>query len=281
MNNANNTEQSLETLQKQRATIKGNITRIRNMYQDGAASTNPIDLECRLEILSSYIKQIMAYQTEIEKISPDDMKRGEIEEVCIGAKSLLLSKLGGRRQSGVNDFTLSVPQVASMHRLPNLKIPKFNGKYSEYKNFISCFNNLVHDDPSLSVIEKFNHLINSLQDDALRSVKAFQITEANYQSALDRLGERYDKKSLIFKDHVTSLFELKKMSKPSSSDLRNIVDTVSAVLDSLAHLGTSKDIMNAMVIHLVLSRVDSESKCKWDEQLDYKKLPNWEDCSWV
>ena len=106
-------------------------------------------------------------------------------------------------------------------------------------------------------------------------MQAFQITEANYQTALDRLAERYDKKSLIFKDHVTSLFELKKMSKPSSSDLRNIVDTVSAVLDSLAHLGTSKDIMNAMVIHLVLSRVDSESKSKSDEQLDYKKLPSW------
>ena len=69
------------------------------------------------------------------------------------------------------------------------------------------------------------------------------------------------------------------MSKPSSSDLRNIVDTVSVVLDSLAHLGTSKDIMNAMVIHLVLSKVDSDSKSKWDEQLDYKKLPSWEDCS--
>ena len=57
------------------------------MYQDCSASTNPIDLECRLEILSSYIKQIMAYQTEIEKINPDDTKRGEIEEVCIDEKS--------------------------------------------------------------------------------------------------------------------------------------------------------------------------------------------------
>ena len=111
----------------------------------------------------------MAYQTEIEKINPDDTKRGEIEEVCIGAKSLLLSKLGGRRQSGVNDFTLSVPQVTPINRLLNLKIPKFNGRYSEYKNFISCFNNFVHEDQSLTVIGKFNHL---------QSVKAFQITEA-------------------------------------------------------------------------------------------------------
>ena len=101
----------------------------------------------------------------------------------------MLSLLGGRRQSGVNDFTLSISQVAPVNRLPNLKIPKFNGR-----NFISCFDNLVHEDQSLSAIEKFNHLINSLQDDALRSVKAFQITEANDQSALDRLAERYDKK---------------------------------------------------------------------------------------
>ena len=37
--------------------------------------------------------------------------------------------------------------------------------------------------------------------------------------------------------------------------------------------------MNAMVIHLVLLKVDSDSKSKWDEQFDYKKLPSWEDCS--
>ena len=56
MNNSNNTGQSLDSLQKQRATTKGNISRIRNMYQDGSALTDPIDHECRLEILSSYIK---------------------------------------------------------------------------------------------------------------------------------------------------------------------------------------------------------------------------------
>ena len=49
----------MDSLQKQRATIRGNISRIHNMYQNGSASTNPIDLECRLEILSSYLKQIM------------------------------------------------------------------------------------------------------------------------------------------------------------------------------------------------------------------------------
>lgn len=273
--------ETLSSLQKQRSSAKGNISRIKKMYQDGSASLNPIDMECRLEILNSYIKQLMAYQTEIEKLCPDDSKRGELEDICVSTKSLLLSKLGGIRRASVShDVTMSLP-TPSANRLPSLKIPKFNGKYSEYKNFITCFNNLVNDDPTLSTIEKFNHLINSLQDDALRTVKAFQVNEENYACALKRLADRYDNKCLIFQDHIASLFNLKKITKPDASDLRQTVDSVSAVLDSLSHLGTNEDITHAIVIYLVLSKVDSDSKSKWDEQLNYTSLPKWSDCATV
>lgn len=273
--------ESLSCLQKQRSKIRGNITRIKKMYQDGTGSLDQIDMQLRLEILDSYIKQLMDYQTEIEKLNPDDNKRGELEEVCIGAKSILLSKLGStRRTSIIHDYTMSAP-IPPANRLPHLRIPKFNGKYSEYQNFITCFNNLVNDDPTLSTIEKFNHLVNSLQDDALCTVRAFQVNEQNYSSALKRLAERYDNKCLIFQDHIASLFNLKKITKPCSSDLRHIVDTVSAILDSLSHIGTDKDITNALIIHLVLSKLDQESKAKWDEQLDYTSLPKWSDCASV
>ena len=45
MNNSNNTEQSLDSLQKQRATIKDNISRIRNMYQDSSLTTKKLKSE--------------------------------------------------------------------------------------------------------------------------------------------------------------------------------------------------------------------------------------------
>ncbi|XP_075151043.1 uncharacterized protein LOC142225150 [Haematobia irritans] len=271
------TEELLSTLHKQRASAKGNITRIKKFLEDRRETLNTIDLECRLEILNSYIKQLMAYQTEIEKISPDD-RRAELEEICITTKTLLLTQMGSCRPSMSHDTTFSAP-LPPANRLPHLKIPKFTGKYSEYRNFIACFNNLVHDDPTLTKIEKFNHLIASLQDDALRTVKAFQVNENNYESALARLAERYDNKCLIFQDHIASLFNLKKIVRPNAPELRQTIDTVSAVLDSLSHLGSEKDIMNAIVIHLVLSKVDADTKAKWDENLDYRKLPQWKDCA--
>lgn len=52
-----------------------------------------------------------------------------------------------------------------------MRLPKFNEKYSDYKNFMSLFENLVHNDPTLTEIEKFNHLISCLSDDALGTFK--------------------------------------------------------------------------------------------------------------
>ena len=269
---------NVAVLRQQRSVAKGNITRIKNSI--GGAERSAVELECRLDILNSYIKQIMAYQTEIEKLCPTDDRRPEIEELCISAKSKIMLLLGPHvnRDSSIHDNTFS---IRPLNRLPNWKLPTFNGKYAEYKNFITSFNNLVYDDLTLTRIEKFNHLPSCLSEDALRTVKAFQVTEENYPKALKRLEERYDKKCLIFFDSIEQIFDIQKINQPNAALLRKAVDTVSAVYDSLLSMGNEKDIINALLIHIVLSKVDSNTKAKWSEQLDYTKLPTWDSCAKV
>ena len=70
---------------------------------------------------------------------------------------------------------------------------------------------------------------------------------------------------------MTKLFDLPEMSKPSASDLRGMIDTVSAIYDSLLSIGDDKKISTATLIHLVMFKVDPVSKSKWDEQLDFDK----------
>ena len=57
-----------------------------------------------------------------------------------------------------------------------------------------------------------------------------------------------------------------------------MIDTVSAIYDSLLSIGDDKKITNAILIHLVMSKVDPVTKSKWEEQLDFEKLPLWSDC---
>ncbi|XP_037957407.1 uncharacterized protein LOC119687219 [Teleopsis dalmanni] len=46
-------------------------------------------------------------------------------------------------------------------------------------------------------------------------------------------------------------------------------------------LGDYKDIANAMLIHLVMEKVDEDSQVKWEESVDYRKLSTWNECSAV
>ncbi|XP_036319023.1 uncharacterized protein LOC118733635 [Rhagoletis pomonella] len=118
-----------------------------------------------------------------------------------------------------------------------MNLPKFKGQYSEFKNFMSLFESLVHNDPTIPDIEKFNHLVNCLSGEALGTVKAFQMSDENYSKALASLKKVYDNKCLIFFDTISKLFKLPNISKPSELSL---IYTVSAVYDSLLSLGDEK-----------------------------------------
>ncbi|XP_046803876.1 uncharacterized protein LOC124419278 [Lucilia cuprina] len=266
----------LEILNQQKNTVLNNINRVRRSIKEKTISFNLLELECRLDILNSYIEQAMTYQSEIDILDPENDERSAVEDLCVSTKCLLLGYLTPIRRQSSHDSTIGYPTHHSS--LPKMKLPKFNGKYSEYKNFISLFESLVDHDMSLTEIEKFNHLISCLSDEALGTAKAYQITEQNYSKALASLKRVYDNPCLIFFDSTRQLFHLPEITKPSSSALRSMIDTVSAVYDSLLSIGDDKSISNAMIIQMVMTKVDPVTRSKWEEQLNYDTLPMWSDC---
>lgn len=137
---------------------------------------------------------------------------------------------------------------------------------------------MEHDNSSITSADKFNYLLNCLSGPALAVVEPFQISDENYPKALKRLQERYDNKVLIFLEHINTLFNVPKITKGDSVSLRNIVDTVSAVRGSLLSLGSEMDVMNEILVHMVLSKVDADTKENYDEKQEYKLLPSWDNC---
>ena len=266
-------ETKAENLEKQRSSVKASITRIKNMVTD---LMTPSELECRLGLLEAYFKQILSIQSTIENLNPDDAGRPSVEELCITTKAKIIDLMGDNyKRSGDSSFCVSTPLV-SKSKLPTLHLPKFEGKYSTYKNFMGTFKQLVHSDGTLSDIERFNHLLHCLSGPALDTVRAFEITSENYNKAIKRLDERYNNKTLIFLEHISNIHNLASMKHSSAPQLRALVDNASAIYSSLKSLGSSDDISNAMLIHIVLSKVDAESSMKWKECIDFSSLPNWD-----
>lgn len=254
---------SLEEYKSQRTTTKRNISRIKTIIDangrgEGKALSTA-ELKCRLGILESYFKQILVIQSNIEKLEPEDTARGEIEDLYVSIKLAIQSQLGEEMHNiTVSDTTFSYP--VSHAKLPSLELPTFDGKYSNYQNFITSFRQIIDRETSLSNVEKFNHLRKCLKGAALETVNAFQVSNENYPKALERLRVRYDNNTLISMENITSLFQINSILKPNASELRSLVDNVSALYSSLLSLGNHSDICNAMLIYLVMEKVDEESQ---------------------
>lgn len=269
-------QNSVEFLYQQKHSVLANISRIRRSIKEKTISFKPSEIQCRLEILNQYIEQAMTYQSEIDVLDPSNKERADLEDLCVTTKGLLIELLPSGSGQSQNDTTFGFQGHNS--RLPNIKLPKFSGKYSEYKNFMGLFENLVDSDPCLTDIQKFNHLLSCLSNEALGTVKAFNVSEQNYSKAMASLRKVYDNPCLIFFDNISTLFDLPKITKPSAIELRTMIDTVSAIYNSLLSMGDDKNIANAIIIHLVMSKVDPITKSKWEEQLDYEQLPLWSEC---
>jgi len=192
------------------------ITRMRKAFEENTISFNPLQIQCRLEILNSYIAKPMALQSEIDIIDRRNRNRSALEENCVITEAKYMLAAG----TGEDHKQLALVTGSSHSNLPKMKLPKFSGKHSEYKQFIGIFEQLVDSDNSLSYIEKFNHLLACPSVEALGTIKALQVSDANYKKALASLKRVYDNKCLIFFETLAQLFEIPSITKPSASALR-------------------------------------------------------------
>ncbi|XP_037930413.1 uncharacterized protein LOC119665183, partial [Teleopsis dalmanni] len=183
----------LAELKQQRASTKASISRIKGLIETHIKGTGKLlsqpELKCRQGILDSYFKQVLSFQTSIEKLDATDTCRADLEELYISTKISISSQLNDEaNNSTMMDNTALIPPVSK--KLPHLKLPTFSGKYSEYKNFINSFVQIIDREACLTNIEKFNHLRNCLTGQALETVQAFPICNENYPKALERLKTR-------------------------------------------------------------------------------------------
>lgn len=129
-------------LVKKRAAIKRNM---KSMKTKIGTEKGPVDfaaIECRLQIIESYFKQISDIQTQIEILNSEDTSRSEIEELYILIKSKLVHILESKIKPATADLSTlntSVNNCSLKNRLPTLKLPRFDGKYAEYKRFFARF----------------------------------------------------------------------------------------------------------------------------------------------
>lgn len=77
---------------------------------------------------------------------------------------------------------------------------------------------------------------------------------------------------------LSRVFELQPMKGPYPNELRSLIDEVTSIYESLLTVGDDTKITNALLIHIIMSKVDSKTRSNWEEKLEYQSIPSWIDC---
>ena len=106
-------------------------------------------------------------------------------------------------------------------------IAKFNGDVLKWYIFYESFNSAIYNKPNTSNFQKFNYLAGYLEGQAKRTVEGCNITDKNYQKALDLLCERFGNTRVIITTHMNELLKIKYV-KPDIdvAGLRQLYDTL-------------------------------------------------------
>ena len=270
---------------KQAVLNRGALNRQLNTFKSFIAKVSNSDIgqvHCRLEKIETLWDAFDQVQTEIENLTVDNQDRfdREVEArdaftdeyfACVAKARELIANASKTSTTQVSN--ISTNSTESLVKLPALSIPEFNGNYNEYLQFRDTFDSLIHDNNSLSNIQKFYYLKSALKGEAADVLNNLTITDGNYDIALNLLHSRYDNKRVIINSHIKALMEIKQLNKESAPALRELYDNFVKNVRSLENLQQPIQSWSMMLIYIVTSKLDNATKRAWESSIQATQLP--------
>ncbi|XP_055615032.1 uncharacterized protein LOC129761339 [Toxorhynchites rutilus septentrionalis] len=258
-----------------RESVIGFIHRTEKVVENYNADTDFHQLQARIGKLDEKWSEFESVQGEIEEMEEDETNmetheqvRAEFEELYFKVKAGLKSKLPPSTPSSTTTTPTRDKNVGSCSgiRLPKISLPEFSGEYDKWLPFFDTFRSLIHDNTDLNLIQKFHHLRASLRGEALKVVDSFQMSEASYGVAWSALVKRYSNKYLQKKRHVNALLQYPKVKRMSANGIHDLIECFDRHTKILDQLGENTSDWGAMLMQLLVSKLDDESLKDWEER---------------
>ncbi|XP_055680897.1 uncharacterized protein LOC129788679 [Lutzomyia longipalpis] len=184
---------------------------------------------------------------------------------------------GGRQDSVINAMKELVSamqgQSRSKVKLPQLQIPSFSGKYTEWQSFSDSFVSTIHTNRDLSAVDKFTYLKAALTGNAASALKHLPVSEANYAEAWSILQNRFNKPSSIVAEFVTTFHAQPHLPHPDAGKLRGMFNTFEEVTHGLKAMEQLHH--DPFMIHSALQMVDPETRTLWYRETTEKPQVTW------
>lgn len=266
-------------LKKQRGTLKGRLTLFEKYiakYENVKMSDRQqAELLLRMESVSNVLITFTNIQDKIEQLLDDSELdkqleyRASFEDQYFSIMSIAKCLTDVIKIKDANDNACSNTNYSNLSsiKLPQITLPSFDGSYDRWLEYKNTYLSMIHRRSDLDAIQKFHYLKSSLSGSALQVISALEFTAANYTHAWELLENRYHNNRLLIHNHVNALFAAQSISKESPSLIRDLIDVMLRNLRALKSLDEPTDTWDTLVIHIIVSKLDSSTEREWENYL--------------
>lgn len=184
------------------------------------------------------------------------------------------SELTQPRQS-LNSSIITEGTVGqALVKLPDISVPKFDGKMKNFTEWHSLFSAMVDQNDSLKPVQKLYFLKQAMTGDAATLLKDHSIQDGAYESAFKYIEERYYNRRALIATHFHDLLELPNIT---FATLRESLDRVNAIIRGLKICNMQTEKMSPLIVFTIVRKLPEQLRIDWENSLhDYSTYPSFD-----
>lgn len=195
----------------------------------------------------------------------------EMVNYIMATLSMLESKIAAKSKTA--DPPSSTLKVVP--KLPKLEISDFDGTPEKWPVFYQLYNKLIHENESLSDLEKVTYLVNHLQGSARSICTGVLPTAENYTTLYESLVKRYDDKRQLASAYLTKILEFKPCTHESEKSINLFLEHFAESVAALKHLNLA-NLTDFMFVHIALKKLDAETSRQFEMTFRKEEMPSFD-----
>ena len=181
-------------------------------------------------------QKILEVELEAKRKMAQTEKEMELKRTTIDIELKMKAEMEQKRLELEKQFGVPITRYTPTIKLPILELQNFDGNIKE---FWDSFEASIHRNPNLQPLDKFNYLRAELEEDASEVISGLELTNSNYEVAVNLLQERFGRE-LMTDAHYSALMDLP-VSLNVTVKLRATYDMIEKHLCSLKAIGEKVD----------------------------------------
>jgi len=194
--------------------------------------------DAKLKVLEDIDKQILE-QCETGQIETEITEAEVVSAKVLACKQRIVEAINrpsNEIHAPAASPSVASPPVTNNPKLPKLTLPRFRGDLTSWTTFWDLFQSTVHNNIGMSKVDKFSYLKSLLEGAAARTIQGLTLSDANYDSAIVMLEERFGRPKEILAAHMDELYKIPSCTVDRPSALRSVYDKIVAHLRGLETL---------------------------------------------